>query len=194
MTEQPQPELRWAPQEPKPNTAGRTWLIVGLIVAALIIVGALLFFLLPRGGSPEPGSSASASPTQSTSPSPSPSSEPEPSMTPITTPPAPVDPTVEAFRGQVEGYLDDAVTGLDIVAGSDGQAAGGVVDFLQADAQRLSEMAPPSSIQDAWSSTLRDYADDLVKLRSAVDSGQDLTGPLADARTSVETVRQTVGL
>lgn len=192
MTEQPQPELRWAPQEPKPNTAGRTWLIVGLIVAALIVVGVVLFFLLPRGGSPEPGSSASASPTQSTSPSPS--SEPEPSMTPITTPPAPVDPTVDAFRGQVEGYLDDAVTGLDIVAGSNGQAAVGVVDSLQADAQRLSEMAPPSAIQDAWSSTLRDYADDLARLRSAADSGQDLTGPLADARTSVEAVRQTVGL
>ncbi|MFJ3472229.1 hypothetical protein ACIPJ1_04790 [Microbacterium maritypicum] len=194
MSDEPQPELRWAPIEPKPRNLGRIWLIVGLSALALLVVAALLFFLLPRGEAPGPTGSASPSPTQSATPSPSPSSEPEPSMTPVTTPPAPADPTVEAFRGQVQGYLDDALTGLDIVSGSSGQDAVGLVDLLQADAQRLSGMAPPSSIQEAWSSALRDYADDLVQLRSAADSGSDLTKPLADARASVEAVRQAVGL
>ncbi|NJI30007.1 hypothetical protein HBI98_22895, partial [Aeromonas veronii] len=101
MTDDPQPELRWAPMDPPPRNRGRVWLIVGLVVAALVVVGVLLFFLLPRDGATDPESSASPSPSASTSPSPSPTmtttaspEEPEPSMTPITTPPPPADPEV----------------------------------------------------------------------------------------------------
>jgi hypothetical protein len=58
MSEQT-PELRWAPIEPKPKSKGRIWLIVGLVIAGLVIIGALLFFLLPRDGAPAPGTSVS---------------------------------------------------------------------------------------------------------------------------------------
>lgn len=194
MTDEPQPELRWAPLEPKPKNRGRIWLILGLIVAALVIVGVVLFFLLPRGGTPEPTASPSASPTESTTATPSAEPEPDPSMTPVTTPPAPADPTVDAFRGQVQGYLDDALTGLDIVSKSSGQDAVAVVDSLQADAQRLSGSAPPSSIESEWNAALGDYAGRLAELRSAADSGSGVAAAIDAARTSAEALRETVGL
>ena len=90
MTDEPQPDLRWAPLEPKPRNRGRVWLIVGLVVAALVIVGVLLFFLLPRGESPTPGASGSPSPTASPSASPSmsPSASPTPAQTEVPQPTA----------------------------------------------------------------------------------------------------------
>lgn len=206
MTDEPQPDLRWAPLEPKPRNRGRVWLIVGLVVAALVIVGVLLFFLLPRGESPTPGASGSPSPSASPSASPSmspsasptptqtevpqPTAEPEP--TPITTPPPAADPSVDAFRGQVQGWLDDALTGLQIASETSGQDATSVIESLQADAQRLGETAAPASIDSAWGTAVNDYIQRLSALRSEVAAG----GPASvdSARSAVNELRGLVGL
>lgn len=204
MTDDQQPELRWAPLEPKPDNRGRIWLIVGLSVAVLVIVGVLLFFLLPRGGSAEPEASASPSPSSTTTPtasaSPAPSDstepepEPEPSMTPVTTPPPPADPSIDAFRGQVQGWLDDALTGLDIVSGSSGQDAVSVIDTLTDDAQRLAEMPPPSSIEGAWRDSVIAYGQRLSELRTAASSGGSTSGALDAAVAAANDLRGLVGL
>ncbi|MEV7609466.1 hypothetical protein AB0N61_08300 [Microbacterium sp. NPDC089320] len=203
MTDPTQPELRWAPLEPKPRNRGRVWLIVGLVVAALVIVGVLLFFLLPRGESPTPGASGSPSPSASASASPSPSpsasqteapqptAEPEPTMTPVTTPPPVADPSVDAFRGQVQGWLDDALTGLQIVSESSGQDATEVIASLQADAQRLGEISPPASIESAWGAALNEYSQALSALQSEAAAG----APNVDrASAAANQLRGLVGL
>ncbi len=207
MTDEPQPDLRWAPLEPKPSNRGRVWLIVGLVVAALVIVGVLLFFLLPRGELPAPGASGSPSPSASpsTSPSTSPSSSPTPTQTeapqptaapepstPVTTPPPAVDPSVDAFRGQVQGWLDDALTGLQIASESSGQDATSVIESLQADAQRLGETAPPGSIESAWGAALNDYIQALSAVHSDVAAGAPAT--VDGARSAVNQLRGIVGL
>lgn len=212
MTDEQQPELRWAPLPPKPSNRGRIWLIVGLTVAALVVAAVLLLFLLPRGdaaepgasGSPSPSPSATASPTASAtatpSPSPSPSETetaaptPDPTMTPITTPPPPADPSVGVFRDSVQGWLDDALTGLDIVSGTSGQDAVDVVDTLQNDAQRLSESAPPASIESDWHAAVAAYAQALSDLRSAAEAGGDSSGAASSALSAAEGVRSVVGL
>lgn len=208
MTDEPQPELRWAPLEPKPSNRGRVWLIVGLVVAVLVIVGVLLFFLLPRGETPTPGASGSPSPSASasTSPSPSPSAsptqtetpqptaEPAPTMTPVTTPPPVADPSVDAFRGQVQGWLDDALTGLEIVGETSGQDAISVLDTLQADAQRLAGTAAPVSIASSWSDGVNRYAQKLGELRSAASSGASTGNAVAAARAEADQLRALVGL
>ncbi|WP_314422905.1 hypothetical protein [uncultured Microbacterium sp.] len=212
MTDEQQPELRWAPLPPKPSNRGRIWLIVGLVVAALMVAGVLLLFLLPRGESPDPSASGTPSPTASSTrtptptdtpsstPSPTPSDTasatpaPEPTQTPITTPPPPPDPSIGVFRDTVQGWLDDALTGLDIVSESSGQEAVDVVDTLQNDAQRLSESAPPASIESDWHAAVADYAQALSDLRAAVASGGDSSGAASSAQSAVGTVRSLVGL
>lgn len=195
MSEQ-QPDVRWAPIPPRPSRRGRNWLIVGLVLAGLLIAAVLLFFLVPRGDSPEPGASGtpspSASPTGTSTPTPaaSPTSEP----TPITTPPPVADPSVGAFRDQVRPWLDDAVTGLDIVSDSSGQEALAVVDTLQQDAQRLSDAQPPGSIEPQWRDGVSGYAARLAELRSALSSGTDDASALEDARTSLQSLHTIVGL
>lgn len=198
MSEQP-PELRWAPNEPKPRNRGRLWLIVGLVVAALVIAGVLLFLLFPRGGSPEPTASASPTPSATTPPATpaTPSAEPEPTAVPtapVVTPPPVVDPTVEAFRDQVAPRLNDALRGLDIVAGASGQDAVSVVDTLRADVQQLSETPPPSSIQAQWLESLSAYSDRLAELHSAVSAGSETAGAVDEARSAAQNVRSVVGL
>ncbi|MGX1791356.1 hypothetical protein ACWIDW_00190 [Microbacterium sp. NPDC055312] len=199
MTEQ-QPEYVWAYPDEKPKR-GRTWLIVGLAVAA-VVIAALVFWLFLRPGAPlasatatpsaSPSVSASPSASESASPSATPSAEPEPSMTPVTTPPPPVDPSVEAFRGQVGGWLDDALTGLEIVADSSGQDATAVVDNLRDDAQRLAEVPAPSSISSDWNAAVSDYSGRLAELRKAVASG---SGASVDAaRASAQRLRDLAGL
>jgi len=205
--EQPQPELRWAPLPPKPRRAGRVWLIIGLVVAAIVVVGVLLFFLIPRDGAGSP--SGSPSPSTSTSPSPSPSAtpsetsvpegpvettEPEPTQTPITSQPPVSDPSVETFRGQVSGWLDDALTGLDIVSGTSGQDAVDVVDSLQNDAQRLGESLPPSSIESDWNAAVGTYSQALSTLRSAASSGSGISSAIDGARSAADELRGIVGL
>lgn len=192
-----EPELRWAPIEPKPSNAKRNWLIAGVAVAALMVVAVLLFFLIPRGDEPTPDASGTPTPTTSASPtaSPTPTSKPtaEPTVPPVTEPPV-VDPSIEAFRGQVSGWLGDAGTGLDIVAGSPGQDALPVIDTLQEDAQRLSDAQPPSSILEQWYSGVETYAESLTALRTAVSSGSGVADAVDVAHMALRTLNDTVGL
>ncbi|MEU4016331.1 hypothetical protein AB0E56_13810 [Microbacterium sp. NPDC028030] len=196
------PELRWAPLPPQPKRTGRVWLIVGLVVAALAIVGALLFFLVPRGESTPPTESASPSPSASASPtptatptaSPTPSAVPEPTQTPMVTPPPVEDPSLGVFRERVSGPLGAAPRGLDIIAGSSGQDALSVVDTLQLDAQGLSDARPPSSIGAAWHDGVSAYSERLTQLRTAISNQSGVSAAVDAARTSVQQLRTLVGL
>ncbi|CAH0129170.1 hypothetical protein SRABI76_00253 [Microbacterium oxydans] len=196
MSEQ-QPDVRWAPIPPKPSNRGRIWLIVGLSVLALVIVGALLFFLLPRGGTPDPGASESASaspsPSASATASPSATAAPEPTG-PVETPPPAADPSIEQFRGQVEVWLTSAPTGLDIVAETSGSEALGIMDTLQQDAQRLAESLAPSSISSEWYDSVSAYSKRLVELRAAVSQGSSTAAPIEAARSAVQELRRIAGL
>ncbi|MFB4352921.1 hypothetical protein RAC69_07225 [Microbacterium sp. LS_15] len=197
MSDEQQPDLQWGPLEQRPQRRGRVWVIVGAAVAALVLVGALLFFLLPRGeDSPRPEVSTTPSPSASVTEEPTPGSTagPEPSMTPVTTPPPVPDPSVDAFRDQVRGWLDDALTGIDIVSASSGQEALGVVETLEDDVQRLSETPAPSSIQSEWSEALGDYAESLTALRAVVSDGSGTAASVESARASAEKLRAVVGL
>lgn len=207
MSEQ-QPEYVWAYPEEKPKR-GRMWLIVGLSIAA-VAIAVLVFWLFLRPGAPLSNATPTAGATSSASPSPSsttsgsasaspsvepstaPSAEPEPSMTPVDTPPPAVDPSVKQFRGQVEGWLDDALTGLDIVSESNGQDALSVIDTLRADAQRLAELTPPSSIESDWRDGLRTYSDRLSSLRAAAAKGSSAS--VDSSRAAVNMLRDLVGL
>ncbi|WP_337750189.1 hypothetical protein [Microbacterium sp. B19(2022)] len=199
-----QPDLSWAPLPPQPKRTGRVWLIVGLSVAALAIVGLLLFFLLPRGDSPEPSESASPTPTASATPTSTPTptptptptatAAPEPEPTPALTPPPATDPTVEVFRGQVSGWLNSAPRGLDIIAGASGQDALPVVDTLQQDAQRLSDAQAPSSIATKWYDGVTDYAQRLTQLQAAITNDSGVPAAVDAARKSVNALRSLVGL
>lgn len=189
---EPTPELRWAPIEPKPRNRGRIWLIVGLVIAGLAIIGALLFFLLPRGGTPVPGASGSPTPTATTIPSPSSSPSQEP--TPQITPPAPVDPTVDAFRAQVGGWLTDAPRGLDIIAEANGDDALAVVDSLDQDARRLSDAQPPASIDQKWRDGVAAYSQRLSELRAAILAESETAGAVDAARVPVQQLQSLVGL
>lgn len=195
MSEQ-QPDVRWAPIPPRPSRRGRNWLIAGLVIAGLVIAAVLLFFLLPREGSPEPG--ASGTPSPSASPTGAATLEPTPSATPttdpvVTPPPAP-DPSVETFRGQVSGWLGDASRGLDIVANNPGQDALPVLDTLQEDAQRLSDAPAPSSVSTEWFDAVSAYSQRLGELRTAVSSGSDSTAAVEAARMAVQDLNAIVGL
>lgn len=200
--DEPQPELRWAPLPPQPKRTGRVWLIVGLSVAALAIVGLLLFFLLPRGDSAQPSESASptptptatATPTPTPTPTPTATTAPEPEPTPALTPPPATDPTIEVFRGQVSGWLNSAPRGLDIIAGASGQDALPVVDTLQQDAQRLSDAQAPSSIASKWYDGVADYAQRLTQLQAAITNDSGVAAAVDAARTSVNALRSLAGL
>ena len=197
MDEQ-QPELRWAPLPAPQKRTGRIWLIVGLSVAALAIVGLLLFLFLPRGDAPTPGASPSSTPssTPSATPTPTstPSAAPEPSQTPIVDPPPATDPTIEAFRGQVSGWLNDAPRGLDIITGANGPDALPVVETLQQDVQRLSDAQPPASIADGWRYGLSVYSQRLTDLQSALTVGAAPAETIDAARAAVQDLRALVGL
>ena len=192
----PQPELRWAPIPPAPPRRGRMWLIIGLVVAAVVIVSLVLFFLLPRGATPAPEASASPSPSLSPSETPTPTATPTatPTSAPVVTPPPVADPTIEAFRGQVSGWLNDALRGLDIVAGVSGQDALPVVDSLQQDAQRLSDAQAPSSIAAPWHDGVSAYSKRLGELSAAISAGGDTSAAVEAARAAVQNLRTLVGL
>lgn len=195
MTDEQQPELRWAPIPPKPRNTGRIWLIVGLVVAALAIVGVLLFLFLPRGDSPEPGASGTPSPSASPTASATPSPTAEPTEPPVQTEAPPVvDPSVEAFRTQVAPRLQDAATGLDIIAGSSGQDAVSVVDQLQFDLQSLADTPAPTSIRAQWDEGLSAYSQTLTDLRSALSAGSNTSAALDGARTALKNLDGLVGL
>ena len=194
MTDEQQPELRWAPIPPKPRNRGRIWLIVGLVVAALAIVGVLLFLLIPRGDGPDPDPSPSPSATPSATPTPTPTPTPEPTDPPVVTEPPVVDPTIDAFRTQVGAWLEDGSRGLDIVSGVNGPDASPVVATLQEDAQRLSDAQPPSSIATAWRDGVSAYAQRLAELNTAVTSGSDTAAAIDAARSALQTLNGLVGL
>lgn len=189
---EPSPELRWAPIEPKPRNRGRVWLIVGLAIAGLAILGALVFFLLPRGQDPAPG--VSETPAATSSPTPTTSTMPDPSETPNDTPPPATDPTIETFRAQVGGWLGDAGQGLDIVAGSRGQDALSVIDTLQEDAQRLSDAQPPSSIAPQWREGVSAYVQKLAELRTAVTTDSGTSAAIDAARNAAADLNALTGL
>jgi len=199
MSDEQQPELRWAPIPPKPSRKGRVWLIVGLVIAALVVAGVVLFFVLNQRGKPDAEGTASPSPSASASesPSPTPTATAEPTTEPtepVQTEPPVVDPNIETFRSQVSGWLGDAGRGLDIVAGASGQDALSVVDTLQQDAQRLSDAQPPTSILEQWYSGVGVYSDELATLRSAVSAGSGVTAAVEDARAALANLKAIVGL
>jgi len=196
MSENTQPDLQWGPLEQKPRGRGRLWVIVGSAVAALVIIGVLLFFLLPRGEAPAPDATATASPSErppSGSPTPGPPSD-EPTAPPVTSAPDPVDPTLDAFRAQVEVWLEDGVRGLDIVAGTSGEDAASSVTILQEDAQRLNGVLAPSAIASDWSSAVLSYSDSLVDLRQGLATEADKAAGLERARSALQELRRLVGL
>lgn len=184
-----QPDVRWAPMEPKPRRAGRIWLIVGLSVAAVVIVAVVLFFLLPRDGGTAPGPEGTPTSEQTTAPEGA-----DPSGTPVATPPPVTEPTDEVFRGQVQEWLESSSTGLEIVSETSGTEALSVIDTLQADAQRLAELTAPSSVQPRWGDTLTDYATRLADLRIAATAGDDTSSLVTEAETSLRALRDIVGL
>ncbi|WP_235201341.1 hypothetical protein [Microbacterium sp. CH12i] len=195
-----QPELRWAPIPPKPTNRRRVWLIVGLSVAAVAIVGILLFMFLPRDGEPNPTASPSSSGSPSASPTSTPGTTtppapvpPEPT-TPMVTPPPAIDPSIEVFRGQVGPWLDDAMTGLGFVSSSSGQEAVSIVDSLQQDAQRISDAQPPSSIDSQWREGVAAYAQTLADLRSTVEANGDSAGGVESARNAAQNLKSIIGL
>lgn len=192
MTDEQQPELRWAPLPPKPSNRGRIWLIVGIVVAALAIVGVLLFLFLPRGAAPEPVESPSASATPSASPTPTETAEPTEPPVQTEAPPV-VDPSVEAFRTQVAPRLQDASTGLDLVESSSGQDAMSIVDQLQFDLQSLADTPAPSSIRTPWDDGLSSYSQQLTDLRSALSAGSSPAAALDGARTALQNLDDLVG-
>lgn len=194
--EQPRPE--WIFPEEKKSNRGRIWLIVGLSVLALAIVGALLFFLLPREGAPAPSPSPTAS---STAPSPTPTSEPTPTPTsvptstsePVPSQPPVADPDMDVFVEKVRPRLDDGVRGLQLVRDNMDLGAQ-IVDSLQNDAAVLSDTPAPSAISSDWSNAVVDYASKLSALRSAYDNGSDPQAPLDAAGTALQQLRAVAGL
>lgn len=202
MTDETQPDLRWAPLPPKPDNRKRVWLIVGLSVAALVIVGVILFLVLPRGEEPAPEPTTSASPSATPTPTATPTATPSQSPTATAAPEPPVqteappvvDPTVSAFRDRVSGMLQDASRGLDLVAGASGQDGISVVDTLQQDTQRLADTPPPSSISSAWRDGLGTYSSALTDLRSALESGSGSSAALSASRSALQNLYDLVGL
>jgi cytoskeletal protein RodZ len=209
MSDEQQPRAEWIfPEQPK-KRAGRVWLIIGIVVAALIVIGTVVFFVIPRDATPGPRTSPtpSASPTRSASPTPTtsptatasatPSAAPVPSdapSEPITTPPPVQDPDMGAFTSQVQPWLDDATTGLGMVANMSGQEAVQVVDSLQGDADRLSNVVAPSSISLAWYDGVSQYSARLADLRRALDGDGDPQSTRDAASTALQELRALVGL
>ena len=208
MSDEQQPRAEWIfPEEKKSNT-GRIWLIIGLSVLALAIVGTLLFFLLPRGGDPEPSPTPSESASATPTPTATPTSTPTPTLTPTptaiptvappqepeTTPPPVPDPDIPTFAALVQPRLDDASTGLSIAVGSSGQEAVQVVETLQQDAGRLSDAAAPSSISSTWYDGVGQYRARLDELRGAIESGSDTQSAADAVAAALQNLRAIVGL
>lgn len=99
-----------------------------------------------------------------------------------------------AFTVQVQPWLDDASTGLGMVANMSGQDAAQVVDSLQGDADRLSNVVAPSSISSAWYDGVSQYSARLADLRRALDGDGDPQSTLSAASTALQELRALVGL
>jgi hypothetical protein len=199
VTDEQQPELRWAPLPPKPSNRGRVWLIVGLAVAALAILGVLLFFLVPRGEvapdpTPSPSPSSTATPTPTPTPTATPTATAEPSEPPVQTEAPPVvDPSVDTFRDQISVWLGAAAPGLDRMSGLTGEDALSVVQTLEEDAQRMSSVVAPSSIGAQWSEAMATYGKSLSDLRTAVASGTGTSTTVSAAQAALQRLYDLVG-
>lgn len=148
----PQPKAVWVfPEEPK-RRGGRIAAVVLLVVLALIALGVVALFLIPRGEGPAVPDPTATSATAG--PTPTPSAPPLPSPV-ATTPPPPADPDIAAFREQVGFRVTTATQGLDLIASA--QDPQGTVSKLLGDAQRLADTPPPASIADDWRAALQDY-------------------------------------
>lgn len=185
---EPQPEYVWAYPPEKPRR-GRIWLILVIALCAVVIAGAVPWaFLRPAEPSADPTSSPSASPSVSAPPSTStPSAAPSPTQEPGETPPPVPDPSIDAFRDQVDGWLSDALTGLDIVSQSPAQDARAVLGNLRDDAQRLGEAIPPASIAAEWTDGVSAYSRALTALGEELAKGE--LSSLEDARSAVHELR-----
>lgn len=200
MRDEQQPRPEWIFPEEKKSNKGRTWLIVGLSVLALAIIGVLLFFLIPRESEPTPTVSPSAtataatpSPTSTPSQTPTATSAPTPTTEPAPTQPPAPDPDLDTFRVQVQPRLDDATRGLQLVKENMDLGAQ-IVDSLQNDAAALSDTPAPRSISDEWSEAVGEYASTLADLRAAYDDGADPKVPLDAVDSALHGVRTVVGL
>lgn len=193
MSDDQQPRAEWIfPDQPK-KRAGAVWLIIGLVVVALIIIGTVLFLVFPSDETPNVSATplAPSSTTPTTGPLDTETEEPS---APVTTPPSLPDPDIETFSGQVRPWLDDGVTGLEMVANANRPDATQVVDSLQGDADRLSGVVAPSAISSEWYDGVRTYASNLSDLRAAIDSGDATRNALDEARVSLESLRELVGM
>lgn len=191
MSDERTPGPEWIFAEQKSRDKGKIWSIVGIVVFGLLIVGALLFFLIPRGEDSSPSATptgaATSSPTPGSSTSTDPADEPD-----STQPPVP-DPDLETFTAQVQPRLDDAVHGLDLVTNNLDLGAQ-IVDSLQQDATILSDTPAPSSIADDWSAAVSKYAAKLAELRATYDDDSDPQPALDAATAALQKVRALVGL
>lgn len=190
--EQGRPEWVFAEQK-KRTDKGQIWLIVGLVVFALLLIGALLFFLIPRDD--EPGSAPAPTETAESTQSPPSTSSPsaEPTEGAQTDPPPVPEPDLETFKAQVQPRLDDATRGLDLVAQNLDLGAQ-IVESLQNDANILSDTPAPSSIAEGWSTAVAEYASKLAEVRATYDDGSDPQPALDAASTALQEVRALVGL
>lgn len=189
MTDDGRPTAQWAPLSPAPNNRRRVWLIVGLAVAAIVIVALVLFFLLPRNDDTATTPSASPSPTSSTSespgtPEPSPTSSGEPSPTPA---PTELDPAAQ----RIDDQLGEALSELDAISSESPDVAVGIVGELQDAAQRLSDSLPGAGIDDAYEE-VQAYSAALDRLRGALTSGGDVSAALDSARDALAELRAVV--
>ena len=199
MSDEQQPGPEWIFAEQKSRDKGQIWSIVGIVVFGLLIVGALLFFLIPRGEDLSPSPTSTPTPTTTTTPTASPTPTPSspstavPTGEPQPTQPAVPDPDLDTFAAQVQPRLDDAVHGLDLVSNNLDLGAQ-IVDSLQQDTTILSDTPAPSSIADDWSAAVAQYATKLVELRATYDNGSDPQPTLDAATAALQKVRALVGL
>lgn len=202
MSNDPQPEARWAPIPPAPRNRRRVWIVVGLAAVAVAILGVLLWFLLLRDGAPSADASPMPSATQSDSgpASASPSAEPgttgttEPTEEPSASAPPVPDPDMGTFTAQVQPRLDDAATGLDMISESSPADAVQIVDQLQQDADRLAETPAPGSIASSWYAAVGEYSSALAALRSAAEDGAGIPANVDHARDQLQKLRDLLAI
>ncbi|MBY6060678.1 hypothetical protein [Microbacterium esteraromaticum] len=203
MSEQ-QPEYVWA-FPPEKRRGGRSWLIGVLVVAAVVLAGAVALMLIrPWNDAPAPAVTSSVTPmptpTASESLTPTPIPTPTSTPTPLPTaplpppttaaPPTPADPELGVFRGNVQPLLDDAARGLSFAGDSTGAEGVQLVDQLQGDAGRMSDAVAPRSIANEWADRVSAYGAALDKLRAAFETGTSTGSPLAAAESAQKRLQQ----
>ncbi|WP_417508314.1 hypothetical protein [Microbacterium sp.] len=201
MSDDQQAGPEWIFAQQKQRDKAQIWWIIGFVIFALLIIGTLLFFLIPRGDdtSPAPIHPPTATPTpsptstQTSTPAPTSPSTTSPIDEPLLTQPPVPDPDLETFAAQVQPRLDDAVHGLDLVTQNLDLGAQ-IVDSLQQDATILSDTAAPSSIAEDWNKAVTQYATKLADLRGTYSNGANPQPALDAATAALQKVRALVHL